>query len=163
LLEWTPAETAARLYPVNNFQVYPVIGAYLDQQAAPSAKIAVLGSEPELMFYAHRRSVTGYIYMYDLVQGQPYRERMVREMTNEVEQGRPDYVVFVNLTTSWLPDPPEIRQGIQRWLEDYTDRLYKPYGVVTFPPNQYFWGPDCLRRVPPDHRFITLFERKDLP
>ena len=162
-LEWTPAEAAARVYPVNNFQVYPVIGAYLDQHASPGAKIAVLGSEPELMFYARRRSVTGYIYMYDLVQEQPFRERMVREMTKEVEQGRPDYFVFVNLTLSWLPDLPESLQRIQRWLEDYTDRLYKPCGVVTFPPNQYFWGPDCLRRVPPDHRFIILFERKDLP
>jgi hypothetical protein len=161
--EWTPAETAARLYPVNNFQVYPVIGAYLGRHASPAAKIAVLGSEPELMFYAHRRSVTGYIYMYDLVQEQPFREVMDGEMIHEVEQGRPDYIVFVNLTLSWRPDPPENLQTMQRWLEDYTDRLYKPYGVVTFPPNLYVWGPDCLRRVPPDHRFVTLFERKDLP
>jgi 4-amino-4-deoxy-L-arabinose transferase-like glycosyltransferase len=159
----TPAEAAAWLYPVNNFQVYPVIGAYLDQHALPTAKIAVLGSEPELMFYAHRHSVTGYIYMYDLVQEQPFRELMEREMINEVEQGRPDYLVFVNLNQSWAPRQSEYFELILRWLEDYTDRLYKPYGVVTFPPNRYLWGPDCLRRVPPGSRFVTIFERKDAP
>jgi hypothetical protein len=158
--EWDPDEAARRMFPSNDFQVYPVVADYLKTHSAPSATFAVLGSEPELFFYAHRRSVTGYIYMYDLVQQQPFRQRMEKEMISEVEQGRPDFVVFVNLLYSWIPFPPENFQAIQKWLMKYTDSEYDPYAVVTFPPNQYCFRPDCLDLVPPSQRFITIFQRK---
>jgi hypothetical protein len=158
--QWTPDEAARRMYPSNDFQVYPVIADYLKSHTPPSATLAVLGSEPELLFDTHRRSVTGYIYMYDLVQEQPYRQRMEKEMISEVEQNRPDYIVFVNLVFSWIPFPPENLQSIQTWLVKYTESQYEPFGVVTFPPNQYYWGPDCFRQVPPGHRFVSIFQRK---
>jgi hypothetical protein len=158
--EWGPEEAARRMYPSNDFQVYPVIADYLKTHSPPTATIAVIGSEPELLFYAHRRSVTGYIYMYDLVQDQPFRQRMEKEMISEVEQGRPDYIVFVNLVYSWIPYPPKNIQAIQEWLTKYTASQYEPYGVVTFPPNQYCVRPDCFQLIPPGHRFISIFQRK---
>jgi len=159
-IEWGVDEAGARLFPSNEFQVYPVIADYLQRHSAPAATFAVLGSEPELFFYAHRRSVTGYIYMYDLVQDQPFRQRMEKEMVSEVEQGRPDYVVFVNVVYSWLPYRPESFQTLKDWIFQYTENHYDPCGVVTFTPNQYFWGPDCFQRVPLGHRFLMIFERK---
>jgi len=159
-LEWTSEEAAVQMYPDNYFQVYPVIADYLRTHSPPSATLAVLGSEPELPFYAHRRSVTGYIYMYDLVEEQPYRQRMEREMISEVEQGRPDFIVFVNVFFSWLPFPSGIDNGIRAWLTKYCESQYEPYGVVTFPPNQYCFRPDCLSLVPAGNRFITIFRRK---
>ena len=158
--EWGPDEAVKRIYPSNDFQVYPVIADYIRSQSPPSATLAVIGSEPELLFYAHRRSVTGYIYMYDLVQPQPFRERMEKEMTSEVERGRPDYIVFVNLVFSWTPYSGSYVQEIQNWMTAYTDSYYEPFGVVTFPPNQYCFKPDCLQLIPPGHRFITIFQRK---
>ncbi|HEY3861288.1 MAG TPA: glycosyltransferase family 39 protein [Verrucomicrobiae bacterium] len=157
---WTPENVADRLYHVNNFQVYPEVADYIKSHSAPGATLAVLGSEPEVPFLARRRSVTGYIYMYDLVQDQPFRERMEKEMIGEVEHGQPDYIVFVSMTTSWLPFPKKYFDEILDWLERYTDRDYVPCGVVTFQPNQYFWGADCLRSVPIGHRFVTIFQRK---
>ena len=41
----------------------------LREHSAPDARIAILGSEPEILFYARRHSATGYIYMYDLLEG----------------------------------------------------------------------------------------------
>jgi hypothetical protein len=168
--EWGPEEAARRMYPENDFQVYPVIADYFRTHSPPTATFAVLGSEPELLFYAHRRSVTGYIYMYDLVGEQPFRKRMEKDMISEVEQGSPDFVVFVNLLFSWLPYPPQNLDAIKEWMIKYTDAYYEPYGVVTFPPsqnppnqsspNQYYMGPDCFQKIPPGHRFITIFQRK---
>jgi len=158
---WKPQEVAARIYFINDFQVYPVVANYLKSHSSQTATLAVIGSEPELLFYAHRRSVTGYIYMYDLVQEQPFRQRMEREMISEVEQGRPDYLVFVNLAFSWLPQPPEYMQTLQKWLTHYSQSQYDPCGVVTFGANQFFWGPECLRQVPPGHRFLVIYQRKN--
>jgi 4-amino-4-deoxy-L-arabinose transferase-like glycosyltransferase len=157
---WGPEEVADRMYQMNNFQAYPVIGDYLKRHASPKARFAVLGSEPELLFYAHRRSVTGYIYMYDVVQDQPFRERMEKDFISELERGRPEFVAFVNLESSWRPSPQERINGIRDWLMNYTASQFEPYGVVTFPPNEYFWGPDCLRQVPPGHRFVIIYQRK---
>jgi hypothetical protein len=155
-----PQDAAAWIYTSNDFQVYPVLADYLNRHTPAKATFAVLGSEPELLFYTHRRSVTGYIYMYDLVQTHPFRERMAKEMMSEVEQGKPDYVVFVNVFYSWLPFEPEGLNQVQNWLMQYTGSQYDPYGVVTFPPNVYVWGPDCLQRIPLGHRFIVIFQRK---
>jgi 4-amino-4-deoxy-L-arabinose transferase-like glycosyltransferase len=157
---WGPEEVADRVYSANNFQVYPVIADYLKGHAPPTATFAVLGSEPELLFYADRRPITGFIYMYDLVQDQPFRQRMEKEMISEVEQGRPDYVIFVNNVYSWSPFPATRFEDITKWLMNYTDSQYDPFGVVTFQPNQYVWGPDCLRQVPVGHRFVVIFQRK---
>jgi 4-amino-4-deoxy-L-arabinose transferase-like glycosyltransferase len=157
---WGPEEAAALMYPSNDFQVYPVVAGYLKSHSPAGATFAVLGSEPELLFYAHRRSVTGYIYMYDLVQPQPFRERMTREMMSEVERGRPDYVVFVNTIYSWLPYSPFGFDEIKNWFMRYTESEYDPCGVVTFPPNVCVWGPDCFQRVPLGHRFVVIFQRK---
>jgi uncharacterized membrane protein YuzA (DUF378 family) len=157
---WQPEQVAAQAYGVNDFQVYPVIADYLARHAAPTATLAVLGSEPELLFYAHRRSVTGFIYMYDLVEDQPFRQQMEQEMISEVERGRADYIVFVNQVFSWLPYPAECFDKIRNWLMAYTQSQYIPYGVVTFAPNQFFWGPDCLQQVPINHRFVVIFQRK---
>jgi hypothetical protein len=157
---WAPEEFSVQMYSFNDFKVYPVVADFLKRHCPPTATFAVLGSEPELLFYAHRRSVTGYIYMYDLVQDQPFRQEMEKEMISQVERGCPDYVVFVNLGLSWAPSAPRRMDGIRHWLANYIQGRYEPYGVVTFPPNQYFWGPGCFRSVPPGHRFVLLFQRK---
>ena len=115
------------------------------------------------MFYARRRSVTGYIYMYDLVQDHPFRTEMEREMRDEIEQGRPDYFVFVNIHLSWQSTDAKALDSIIEWMKNYTDNCYEPFGVVAFDSRQPFWGRDCLQRVPLSHRFITLFKRKPPP
>jgi hypothetical protein len=157
----TPEQISDKTYGRNDFEAYPAIGDYLKTHTPPGATLAILGSEPELLFYAHRRSVTGYIYMYDLVEGQPLREKMQREMIDEVEQGKPDLVAFVNLAPSWLPSRPEDFEAIHQWLMHYTERFYEPFGVATFPPTAILWGANSFERVPPAARFLWIFKRKE--
>jgi hypothetical protein len=159
--EMTAEQISDRTYGRNDFEAYPAIGDYLRTHTPAGATLAILGSEPELLFYAHRRSVTGYIYMYDLVEDQPLREKMRREMIDEVEQGKPDLVVFVNLTPSWLPSRPEDFEAIHQWLIPYTERFYEPFGVATFPPTGIFWGTNSFERVPSAARFLWIFKRKE--
>ena len=42
------------------------IANYIRTHTGKDSRIAILGSEPEIPFYADRRSATGYIYMYGL-------------------------------------------------------------------------------------------------
>ena len=50
-----------------------------------NTRVAVLGSEPEILFYSGRRSATGYIYMYPLMEKHSYASRMQEEMIRELE------------------------------------------------------------------------------
>ncbi len=54
-----------------------------DENSPPSARVAVLGSEPEIYFLSHRHSATGYIYIYALTEAQPFAVKMRHEMIAE--------------------------------------------------------------------------------
>ena len=75
---------------------------YIREHSAPQDRIAVIGSEPEIYFYAQRHSVSGYIYMYDLVEPQPFEHAMQEEFIHDVETARPEYLVVVNMDSSWM-------------------------------------------------------------
>src|SRR5207245_406009 len=51
---------------------------------------------------SHRRSATGYIYTFPLMEIQPFALRMQEEMISQVETNKPEYVVYMNDDLSWL-------------------------------------------------------------
>ena len=79
---------------------------------------AVFGSEPEILFYSQRRSATGYIYTYSLLEPHPAAARMQDEMIAEVEANRPDFLVVVEVEESWNPQP-ESPEKIVKWMRTY--------------------------------------------
>ncbi|HZV80939.1 MAG TPA: glycosyltransferase family 39 protein, partial [Geobacteraceae bacterium] len=56
------------------------VARYVRDNTGPKDRILVLGSEPQIYFYAQRLSATGHIYMYPLMEEQPYAETMQAEM-----------------------------------------------------------------------------------
>ena len=60
------------------------IADYIRARTSPSDRIGVLGSEPEIYFYANRISATGYVYVYGLMEQQRYSVRMQEEMIDEL-------------------------------------------------------------------------------
>src|SRR5439155_730372 len=56
------------------------IGEYIREHSNPGDTIAVLGSEPQIYFYAHRHSATGYIYTYGLLEPQKYAHQIQAEI-----------------------------------------------------------------------------------
>jgi len=102
------------------------IARYLGQHASPGAKVAVLGSEPQIFFYSGLRSATGYIYMYSLTERQKYALRMQLEAIAEIEAAQPEYLVYVRDWVVW----PESERTIFNWAEKYIDNHYERVAVV---------------------------------
>jgi len=75
----------------------------------------VLGSEPEILFYARRRSATGFLYMYPLMEPHRYAVAMHQRMIAELEAVRPEYVVFVAHSFSWLRRPTSRTELLDWW------------------------------------------------
>jgi 4-amino-4-deoxy-L-arabinose transferase-like glycosyltransferase len=116
----TPTQAARQLWDDNPFPEAIPAAAWLRAHTAPATPIAVLGSEPEIYFYAHRHSATNYIYMYGLMEPQPYALRMQEELIHDLETRRPAYIVDVDVSTSWL-----MRENSATRLFDWWD-AYRP-------------------------------------
>src|SRR5678816_3753274 len=133
LFSMTHTELVRTVYGTNPFLESPEIGRYLKAHTGPDDRIVVLGSEPQLFFYADRKSATGYIYTYPLMEKQPYAARMQEEFREEVESARPKYLVFVGNPLSWGTSP-ESNTGVLTWANEFTARCYELAGIADIDP-----------------------------
>ena len=158
---WEPLRACREAYGVNPFLECPVIAAYLQKNTAPEDTIAVLGSEPEVFFDARRNSATGYIYTYGMMEPQPLARQMQEEMIREIESARPQYIVFVNVITSWLPQNSE--RLIFQWMERYLAANYRRVGVadiVAADHTEYRWDSEAEGYQPRSQANLLVFRRK---
>jgi hypothetical protein len=121
--------TCKMIYGENPFVESIEISEYLKANTTKDDKIAILGSEPQIYFYADRYAATGYIYTYNLVELHNYALAMQREMITEVVNNEPKYIVFVNAGLSWLRKE-ESEGYIFKWIGDYTNDNYLLVGAM---------------------------------
>jgi hypothetical protein len=155
----SPVDACRIIYPQNPFAESVRIADYLRQHTSPDETIAVLGSEPQIYFYSHRHSATGYIYTYSLMEPQKYAQQMQQEMIREIERTSPKYLVSVAMFYSWLWRPGSDR-SIFTWANEYTAQNYSAAGLVNITPTEsdYFFG-----GVPPSVEslkdYILIYKR----
>jgi hypothetical protein len=155
----SPRQACRDVYGPNPFPESLKIAEYIQAHSSSEDRIAVMGSEPQIYFYAHRHSATGYIYTYALVENQPYGRVMQNEMIHEVESVKPLYIVYVLSRDSW-----DTRSGADTHIFDWTDAYlrdnYKLEGIADG-GNQdvYRWGPSASTYRPRKPSFIAIYRR----
>jgi len=156
---FSPVEACRMIYSDNPFAESVKIADYLRDHTSPDDTIAVLGSEPEIYFYAQRHSATGYIYTYGLMEPQKYARQMQEEMIQEIERARPNYLISVVMFYSWLWRPGSERL-IFTWANEYTAQNYVAAGLVNITPRRtdYFFG-DVPPSVESLTNYILIYER----
>jgi Dolichyl-phosphate-mannose-protein mannosyltransferase len=159
----TPIQACRVMYSLNPFPEAAPVAEYLRKHTGPSDAIMVFGSEPEIYFYAHRHSASGYIYTYSLTEDQIYWSVMQKQIMEEVEAERPAYLVFVDVADSWFqrPGSPEI-EPFSIWMKQYISRSFEEVGMVEIaePESRYFWGDEARAhpKIAPD---LRIFKRLD--
>jgi hypothetical protein len=129
LLEKDPAKISRICFSMNGFPEMQQVAEFIKKRSSVSDKIAVLGSEPEIYFYAHRRSATSYLYMFPIMEAQPFALAMQKEMVGQIETSKPKYIVFViRKYLSWLNRPKSVIL-IFDWLQQYLEN-YRQIAVV---------------------------------
>ena len=160
-LEDNLTSTSRKIYGGNPFPEAIPVADYIRQHTAENASIVVLGSEPEIYFYAHRHSATGYIYTYCLMEEQKYALQMQQQMISEIEAARPESLVWVNVKASWLPQ--EHSEGLLlSWAQKYVRDHYEMTGVADIHMSQtdYRWGDDAKSYQPRSNSVVFVFKRK---
>ena len=161
LFETPPADLARALAPPRNpWPESLEIGRWIRARGAPEDRIAVIGSEPQIYFYAGLRAATGYIYMYPLMENQPYAAEMQRRMIGEIEAARPRFVVLVNVAVSWNVGRMSDRTVFQ-WWNRYQEG-FERVGVADIMERgtRYVWGPDAADYTPTSPVWVAVFERR---
>ena len=157
--EVSPNQACGLIYPDNPFLESVRIGTYVREHTEPGDTIAVVGSEPEIYFYSHRHSATGYIYTYGLMEPQKYARQMQQEMIREIEASRPKYLISVAMNYSWLRRP-DSAEAIFNWANEYMAQNYTATGFVniTTTKTDYFFG-DVPQSVETLKNYILIYRR----
>ncbi len=102
LFIYTPDQISERIYNENPFVAARQIASYLAAQTLPADTIAILGSEPEILYYAQRKSATKYIYFHHVLWRKTLAEvlQKQKEVIIEIENNNPQYLIAVNIDTS---------------------------------------------------------------
>ena len=160
LFQMTPLQASRSTYGLNPFPEALEISKFIKSHSNKNDQIAILGSEPEILFYSRRISASGYIYMYPLMEIQPFALQMQKEMVLEIESAKPKYLIFVNISSSWLARPGS-HQLLLKWLNGYLKKYYTLHGSVTLFKNKtiYHWAPK-IKVKPEAPLLVNIFERK---
>ena len=155
----SPIAATRLVYSPEPFPEAREIGNYLQQRSSPSAQVAVLGSEPEILFYAHRHSATGYIYTYSLTEEQKYAAVMQQEAIAEIEAARPEFLVFVR---DWVVFPRS-EKAILHWSQQYIADNYTLVGIMRVGDGLKLRTEDEIARQPQDLTGASFVFRRRTP
>lgn len=154
-------------YGANPFPEAIEIGKYIEQNSSPNDKIVVLGSEPEIYFYANRRSVTGFIYTYEIYKHHPYAHPFQQQMADEIDTAKPKFIVMMNIDASWFSGYTDRSDTfLFNWSARYINRYYSQVGLIDlmYPqPDRYCWDSPEAPCVPQtqDHNIQIFVRKKD--
>ncbi len=159
--EKTPEEACRAMYGGNPFPEAVSIAKYVQEHTSPTDTIAIMGSEPEIYFLAHRHSASGYIYMYDLMQTHSYALDMQKETMRQIEAAKPAFLLIVYVDASWKFGK-DSDMSIAGWYKKYWDTYYDMAGMVWLMPDrtEYIWGSDSLTRTFDTNLRVRILQRK---
>lgn len=161
LFKLSPPEISRAVYGENPFPEAVEVARYLRAHTAPTDRVAVLGSEPEILFYAHRRSATGYLYLYPLIEPNRLGPAMQQEFMSEVTAAAPAYIVWIDVPMSWDFRLP-VAAPLMQWADGLISSRYVLDGrVSSVGPGQieYAWGEEVARRGQGHGGVVLLFRR----
>ncbi len=162
LFSWSARELSRQSYGANPFIESVEIARYIRERTGPGDRIAVLGSEPQIYFYSERRSATGHIYMYPLMEPQQFASTMQDEMIRQIEAAHPTYLVLARIATSWLVGPRS-EQRLVRWANRYASQCYDLVGIADIysaEATAYVWDAEATAYRPRSENLISTYRRK---
>jgi hypothetical protein len=128
LFKMSPLQVNRKMHEYHGFPEALAVADYIRDHSSSQDRVAILGSEPEIVFYSRRRSASGYMYVYPLMETQKFALRMQSDMMHEIENTQPKIVVFVDnqLSWGWQPDwnSSDPHMHIFSWMRSYLDEHY---------------------------------------
>lgn len=151
-------------YGSNPFLESVKIAEYIKQDSKPEDKIAVIGSEPEIFFYSNRKSATGYIYMYPLMEDHAFSKQMQKNMIKEINEASPRFIVYDN--NAWIYQNGESKAAeLIQWTKEYISLNYLLIGIVdieSLEKTRYIFNFDEIKQFQSKKGYsLYIYKRKE--
>ncbi|MEI7688956.1 MAG: hypothetical protein WCI91_02085 [Candidatus Nomurabacteria bacterium] len=123
----SPEELSVWVYgTVNPFGESKEVASHLAKITKIDDTVFVAGSEPQIYYYAKRKSNNRFVITYPLNLETPYREEFQKELISSLEKKHPKAIVFSQRIHSglWNDGSPDI------FIKYFDDLILKNYNVV---------------------------------
>lgn len=165
LFRMDPIEACRDIYNMGPFTESVELARYIENNSGKNSRVIVLGSEPQIYFYLRKIAPVKYIYMYPLLEETPYALAMQASFIKEVESAASEYLVCVNVGTSWFNGyvNPDKAKPLFDWVNTYPRKFYEVAGAVDMVSRDrsvYVWGPEAKDYRLKGEQYIIIFKRK---
>jgi hypothetical protein len=147
-----PVSLVRKVQAGESFSEAVAVGGYIKAHSSEQDTIGLFGSEPEICFYSARHCASSYIYVYPLMEKQKFARQMQDEMTQQLREARPRFVVFVDDVYSWgTTDTLEENRVFVESAWAYARQNYELVDQVAVAGDPgHLWG---------DHSYLYVFRR----
>ncbi|MBN1398297.1 MAG: hypothetical protein JXA06_09735 [Bacteroidetes bacterium] len=161
LYQYTPEEVTRRVYGSCPFNYSSRIAELIKEKSSEEDKVAIIGNEPQFLFYSQRRSVTSFIYTFSLVEEQPFAEQFRLEMISQIETASPRLLVYTNTVLDYF-NKSRGQSELDKWFADYTQLYYDPVARFEYFCDDTLLITDTLqiKEKPASIFWIQIYERK---
>ncbi|MBU1807948.1 MAG: glycosyltransferase family 39 protein [Candidatus Omnitrophica bacterium] len=165
LFRMDPIEACRDIYNMGPFTESVELARYIENNSGKNSRVIVLGSEPQIYFYLRKIAPVKYIYMYPLLEETPYALAMQASFIKEVESAASEYLICVNVGTSWFNGyvNPDKAKPLFDWVNTYPRKFYEVAGAVDMVSRDrsvYVWGPEAKDYRLKGEQYIIIFKRK---
>jgi hypothetical protein len=100
----SPGEISRKMYGLNPFPESAAVAEFIAGRTGPEDRVYILGSEPQILFYAGRKSPTPHIMAYPMLRNFPRHGEFQRNTLSDINRRPPEYILFVDVKKSLLWD-----------------------------------------------------------
>ena len=126
LYQFSLAQVTETVYHSNPFLFSSKIAKIISENTSKEDRIAIIGNEPQFLFYSHRRSATSFIYTYSIGEDQPLAEQFRFEMIQQIESSFPKLLVYSSIQPEWYKKPKGWEE-LDKWFFSFANLHYAPF------------------------------------
>ena len=156
----SPDQVTQNMYGTHYFTVKRDLALELPQHISDKNKpICVFGHEPEIFYYAHLRSASGFLYLYPALESQPYAQQMADKFIHETEAADPEILIYLYDTVP--SQNPVTSEYLKKWIDNYK-KNYRIIGQVYVENGspKIEWQSDTSKVFLPKNPYYALVYRK---
>jgi hypothetical protein len=162
LYQFSPKEVTQTVYPLYPFPYSLRIAKIIGEKTSREDRIAIIGNEPEFLFYSHRKSATSFIYIYALGEDQPLAVQFRSEMIRQIESASPQLLVYTSIQPEWYKKP-QGWEKLDKWFFDFVQLHYTltaRFEYHNIKDNLLVTDPVLLINHPTHLFWISFYEKK---
>ena len=162
LYQFSPMEVTQTVYPLYPFPYSQRIAEIIGEKTSREDRIAIIGNEPQFLFYSHRKSATSFIYIYALGEDQPLAEQFRSEMIRQVESASPKLLVYTNIQPEWY-QKPKGWEKLDTWFFSFAKLHYIPctrFEYNNIKDTLLVTDPTLLLKKPTHVFWISIYEKQ---